>query len=82
MALSAVTPKQLLIGGEWVATTGKTFDSINPSTGGGGRGRGLKPVAARGEHVGQAFAATRKGGTVVTGLGSAAEVGIPVPSSS
>ncbi|MGH9103937.1 MAG: NDMA-dependent alcohol dehydrogenase [Acidimicrobiales bacterium] len=33
----------------------------------------------RGEHVGQAFAATRKAGTVVvTGLGDITEVGIPV----
>ena len=33
----------------------------------------------KGEHVGQAFAATRKAGTVVvTGLGKLAEVGIPV----
>jgi len=33
----------------------------------------------KGEHVGQAFAATRKAGTVVvTGLGNIAEVGIPV----
>lgn len=34
----------------------------------------------KGEHVGQAFAATRKAGTVVvTGLGDITEVGIPVP---
>ncbi|HET9692081.1 MAG TPA: NDMA-dependent alcohol dehydrogenase [Acidimicrobiales bacterium] len=34
----------------------------------------------KGDHVGQAFAATRKAGTVVvTGLGDITEVGIPVP---
>lgn len=34
----------------------------------------------RGEHVGQAFAAIRKGGTVVvTAVGDVSEVGIPVP---
>jgi NDMA-dependent alcohol dehydrogenase len=34
----------------------------------------------KGEHIAQAFAATRKGGTiVVTGIGDLTEVGIPVP---
>jgi S-(hydroxymethyl)glutathione dehydrogenase/alcohol dehydrogenase len=34
----------------------------------------------KGEHIGQAFAATRKAGTVVvTGIGDVTEVGIPVP---
>ena len=34
----------------------------------------------KGEHVGQAFAAIRKAGTVVvTGIGDATEVGLPVP---
>ena len=48
----------------------------------GGQGADAAIVAVgvvRGEHVAQAFSAVRKAGTVVvTGLGNAAEVGIPV----